>query len=665
MKLVVRDEQGQLILTCPTCRQATPVPANGVAGLQSAFHINHLLEIQELLKEAKDPVPTSQEVVKSDEAYPITREVIPNCFEHADKERELYCETCEDLICWKCAIKGGKHHDHDHQPLYEAFEKYKREMTSSLEPMEEKLAAIDEALKQFDKCHEEISNQREVIEANIHNSIGKLFKVLEARKTKLISKLHQITHRKLKNLATQRDQVETIQAQLHSCHHFMKESMKTGIREEVLMMKSNVARQVKELSTAFQPGLLKPNTGADIVYAASIDATVVCQNYGQIYTSDMIDPIKSYAEGKGLENARVREESTVSMVALNEGGEPCTKLLESQLQCELVSEITGVTVRGAFKRSKLNQYEINYQPTLKGRHQLHITVDEQHIKGSPFAVKVKSPVEELGTPITTINGLNRPRGVAVSPSGELIVTENKGHCVSIFSPSGEKLRSFGSLGSGKGQFSSPRGVALDGMGNILVVDNHRIQKYTIDGQFITAVGTEGNGPLQFKYPHGITFNTSNNKVYVVDANNRIQILNSDLTFFSIIGREGNGKGQLLYPSDIACDNTGKVYVADCYNHRIQVFTAEGKFQRMFGRYGQGRGELDKPLGIAVDPKDIIYVSEWKNHRVSVFTSEGQFITSFGTHGKEVGKFNIPIGLAVDNTGVIFVADKDNNRIQVF
>ena len=665
MKLVVRDEQGQLILTCPTCRQATPVPANGVAGLQSAFHINHLLEIQESLKEAKDPVPTSQEMVKSDEAYPITREVIPNCFEHADKERELYCETCEDLICWKCAIKGGKHHDHDHQPLYEAFEKYKREMTSSLEPMEEKLAAIDEALKQFDKSHEEISNQREVIEANIHNSIGKLFKVLEARKTKLISKLHQITHRKLKNLATQRDQVETIQAQLHSCHHFMKESMKTGIREEVLMMKSNVARQVKELSTAFQPGLLKPNTGADIVYAASIDATVACQNYGQIYTSDMIDPIKSYAEGKGLENARVREESTVSMVALNEGGEPCTKLLESQLQCELVSEITGATVRGAFKRSKLNQYEINYRPTLKGRHQLHITVDEQHIKGSPFAVKVKSPVEELSTPITTINGLNRPWGVAVSPSGELIVTENKGHCVSIFSPSGEKLQSFGTHGSGKGQFAFPRGVALDGMGNILVVDNHCIQKFTIDGQFITAVGTEGNGPLQFKYPRGITFNTSNNKVYVVDTNDRIQILNSDLTFYNTFGRPGSGKGQFQYPSDIACDSTGKVYVADKYNHHIQVFTAEGKFLRMFGRYGQGRGELDKPLGIAVDTQDIIYVSEWENHRISVFTSKGQFITSFGTHGKEVGKFNLPIGLAVDNTGVIYVADYSNDRIQAF
>ena len=37
---------------------------------------------------------------------------------------------------------------------------------------------------------------------------------------------------------------------------------------------------------------------------------------------------------------------------------------------------------------------------------------------------------------------------------------------------------------------SHRGVAVDGDGNILVVDrcNHRIQKFTADGKFLTAVG---------------------------------------------------------------------------------------------------------------------------------------------------------------------------------
>ena len=50
VKLTVRDQQGQLSLTCPTCRQVTPITGRGVADLQSAFHINHLLEVRQSFK---------------------------------------------------------------------------------------------------------------------------------------------------------------------------------------------------------------------------------------------------------------------------------------------------------------------------------------------------------------------------------------------------------------------------------------------------------------------------------------------------------------------------------------------------------------------------------------------------------------------------------------
>ncbi len=101
------------------------------------------------------------------------------------------------------------------------------------------------------------------------------------------------------------------------------------------------------------------------------------------------------------------------------------------------------------------------------------------------------------------------------------------------------------------------------------------------------MGTEGNGRLQFSYPSGITFNATNDKVYVADTDNdRVQVLNSDLTFSSSFGKESSGKGQFNNPRDIACDRTGKVYVADFDNRRIQVFTAEGKFLIDVAREGE-------------------------------------------------------------------------------
>lgn len=49
------------------------------------------------------------------------------------------------------------------------------------------------------------------------------------------------------------------------------------------------------------------------------------------------------------------------------------------------------------------------------------------------------------------------------------MTELRKSCVSVFSHSGEKLRSFGTKGSGQGEFDCPEGVAVDGEGNILVL----------------------------------------------------------------------------------------------------------------------------------------------------------------------------------------------------
>ena len=665
--LGVRDQQGPLSLTCPNCRQVTPIPPSGVAGLQSAFHINHLLEIQDSVKKLQNPPANLERAVGGNGVENPPKNAAQFCFEHVEEELKLYCETCGELICYKCALKGGKHHSHDYEELSQAFEKYKEEITSSFEPMEKQVVIIKKALDLIDRRCGEIFDQREAIKNNVHVTFRRLREVLTVRETELIGQLHKMTRGKLKDLAAQSDQIGTTLAQLNSCLHFMGESIKLGNKSDVLMMKANTVHQMKELTTPFQPDTLKPNTEADIVFSALADLTAACKNYGQIFPSGSPDPSKCHATGKGLEVAVVGVKSTAILHAVSYEGKPCEEPIKS-LDCELVSEITGTRTNCSVKRRGQIQYEISYRPTIKGRHQLHIKVEYQHIRGSPssVAVKSRSPVEKLGTPILTLGGVHLPGGVAITKKGEVVVTEVGQNCVSVLSPNGVKLRSFGTKGSGHGQFERPCGVTVDGEGNILVADtlNNRIQKFTAEGQFLTAVGKAGSGPLQFGLPTDIAFNTINNKVYVMDnRNNRIQVLYSDLTFFSTFGKQGSGKGQFRYPCGIACDSTGKVYVADTSNHRIQVFRAEGKF--MFGRCGQGRGELDRPGYVAVDASGMVHVSEGNNHRVSVFTTEGQFVTSFGREGTGPGEFKRSQGLAVDNNGVVYVCDFINNRVLVF
>ena len=55
------------------------------------------------------------------------------------------------------------------------------------------------------------------------------------------------------------------------------------------MMKTNTVQQVKELLTPFQQDMLKPNTESDLVFSALADMTAMCQNYGQVFASGLLD----------------------------------------------------------------------------------------------------------------------------------------------------------------------------------------------------------------------------------------------------------------------------------------------------------------------------------------------------------------------------------------
>ena len=449
VKLVIRDQQGQLSLSCPICRQVTPVPASGTAGLQSAFHINRLLEIVDKHKKAKDALASAERVDSKAESLSPHKSSTICCSEHDGREVELFCETCEELLCLKCVIKGGKHHSHDYKDINESFERYREAVTPSLEPMEKKMTTITKVLTQLDRQRDEITHQQTAIEAEIRDSSKRLHEIIEARQDELIGQLDQITRRKLKSLATQRDQIETLQAQLGSCLEFTKESLKTGIQQrEVLVMKTDILKQVRELTTAPQPDCFTLSTEADVVFSASADAAAMCKNHGRVYALDSPDPSACVATGRGTEEAVVGEKATAVLNAVTFKGEPCdAATASSSFQVELVSEITGSKVIGgvehSMERRGQGQYVMSYQPTVKGRHQLHIKADGQHIRGSPFSVTVKLPVEKLGTPIQTWSNLGYPWGVAVNGKGEVVVAECGAHCVSVFSPCGEKLRSFG------------------------------------------------------------------------------------------------------------------------------------------------------------------------------------------------------------------------------
>ena len=339
---------------------------------------------------------------------------------------------------------------------------------------------------------------------------------------------------------------------------------------------------------------------------------VISLHFVRIHNS-RLSPQDCYAGGAGLEMAIVGKKSTAVLNTVNRAGTNSNASL-NQISCQVAHELTGQASEcGVNQRWNNEQFEVSYQPTSGGKHQLHIKVEGEHIKGSPFNVTVKvvpviEKLQEIDTSTKTIDGVKRPWGVEVNKRGEIVVAEHGAKCVSIFSPTGEKLRSFGSEGSGPGQFSDPRGVAVDDDGDIFVTDTHHIHKFSPEYTHITSLGSAGNNHLQFNNSLSIAISPITKNIAITDClNHRIQILNPDLTFNNSVGSKGFGNGQFNRPYDVAFDSIGDMYVTDAVNGRIQVFDSVGNFLRVFLRRAVNvyTGYLAYPTGISIDSDDTV------------------------------------------------------------
>ena len=241
----------------------------------------------------------------------------------------------------------------------------------------------------------------------------------------------------------------------------------------------------------------------------------------------------------------------------------------------------------------------------------------------------------IGLCVMVGRGFSYPADTAIAKDGRLYVV-NRGLDAdelrqirgTICSLDSKYFADFGSFGEGDGQFVSPTAVALDRRGQVYLSDEytHRITIFDPSGVFVSNWGKPGSGEGELAGPSGIVFDSEDN-LYVADhLNNRVQKFTSDGRFLLSFGSEGDGDGQFNLPWALTVDPKGEVYVADWRNDRIQRFSADGDFIRKYGISGHGDGEFYRPSSVAVDGEGYIYVADWGNERIQVLDSEGELVT---------------------------------------
>ena len=549
------------------------------------------------LNEACLPATTSGVVVQP-------KEKIFYCPKHTKNEMDYYCVTCDKIICLYCTVKDHAGHTHDIVEVTAA--KHRDELTKMIAPAQEMSENLSKAEETITAMKDKIQKQVEQVDAMIDKCYTEQLTKLNEHHQQLKKQLQdELSHKEIA-LTTQLEDIKLVQDQLVNMKKQHDGLEKTPDRKILFKKKEDIESSMKEISDKYKTLNTLPVETDSIEFVPVNNPNLML---GHLFTSahPHTSEVVNLPHNIGY-NTKV----DFTIQTRNSKGEKCTKG-GHHISVELKS-VTGNVTIGEVKDNNDGNYVASFVVGEVGDTKLYVFINGQQIRGSPYKIVAHRNYQGINMPDEIVNdngSMGSPWGIAFGKDGMWVAADNSNSCVYIFNGQNELVKKFGSNGSSSGQFSYPHGVAFDSDNYFYIVDdNHRVQKFSIDGNYLLQFGNDGDGKL--RYPRGIT--THNNKIYVADYHNhRIAVFQSNGQFCNSLSSE-----HLSDPFDVAVNTNNQLLVVDCKNDCVVAFTLDGHYVGIFDTQGYGRDKLKIPRGLAIDINGFVLVAVADNHQVAIF-----------------------------------------------
>ena len=327
---------------------------------------------------------------------------------------------------------------------------------SSIQPLTQQYKRLTQDKTSLINRKKEIEQQGERTKEDIHHMIDQLKRLFDETERKLSGEVDIALQHKVIVLDHQIKEVETVLDQVRECRDHVERSLKVGTPRQILSTKSQMMIRAESVIGSVKNMIFQPLEQSDIKLVKSNKIHEIQENIGKVkYTLGSILSSKVIASCSPL--PLVGQETTIT---ISFDGSP-VPVPPSLISCSLSPPDNSQPIQCSVKESRQSgQYNVVFTPVTRGLHQIHVRVCNKEIPGSPVNIPVSVPPEKRGTSMKTISGLRGPSGVAVTDDGLLIVSERDGNCITILDKEGEKIRSFGTHGTGRGQLKKPEGIKI-------------------------------------------------------------------------------------------------------------------------------------------------------------------------------------------------------------
>ena len=582
------------------------------------------------------------------------KEDLFDCLKHS-KNCELYCHTCEEMICHICR-SIEPHHSHKVSYIDDKLGKSnKTTLTQCLSSVRTQRKAIRSALQEVQDSKASLQQQSENALGEIGGMKEHLFAMMTARCDGLVAEVREAEDKGRRELERRERELKVSLKKLDAFHCLSEEMSLNGTTEEQLSATKKIVSRMSSLSSSISMlrASIQPSVGLKSCDREEVEKYI--SSLGSIHHSPH-PPSCTIEEVEVKDNVItcrmrpwIKKPLHFKVMTRDERGNECRG--GEKVLAVLRPVTAGVPVFGKVADMRDGTYEVQFVSFPSEKCHLSVTVGGHDVAGSPVEVEVVG-----GSVITAVKQeFKHPSGygclgVAVGPDGLLYCSDNKGQ-VTILNRQGQVIRSFKVKNGG-----SLIGIALSRTGNVIVsdIDYGYISIYTAAGELVRQFRGKGKDLGQLSNPLGVAVNKEGH-IFVAECGvHCVSVFTEEGTFLYRFGHEGKAEGEFNYPTYILITPDDLVYVTDGGNNRIQVFQQNGQFIKQFGN-----GIMKDPLGIAVTSDGHIVVASYGANKLSIFTQDGQCVHEVTDIG-----LNVPLGVAVDSNGLIYIADSNNSRVVV-
>ena len=428
--------------------------------------------------------------------------------EHHEKVLKYYCNSCEEVACQVCLNVG--HGGHEIKPLKAVTGDEKAKILAEVERAKSQIEQLTKDIAIAEVDWGQAQENVEAVKRDVNSYAEEMIRVIREEQRRLITEAENIKRVEQDRLTANQEKVRKLVQKIESEVKQAENLLRRGASAEIVHSRKQIEVNLQQL-VAEKPGIQVKGYKKVVFKENPLpNNNLTNDGIGRVGTTDT-DRVQSTAEGDGLAEATAGLEAQFVVTTKNSKGDVCYSPLD-QIAVEITPQGRQEPAENFRIEDKKNgSYQVRYFVADPGERDVRVTVNGEDVREGPFPpIRVKprelKTLISFGSKGTGPGQFNRPWGVAVNTHGEIAVSDWESHRVQVFSTEGRFLFSFGEEGTGDGQFNKPRGVTYDRDDNLLVVDsnNHRIQQFSRTGQFMRTFGAKGERGGKVNNPLGIS-----------------------------------------------------------------------------------------------------------------------------------------------------------------